>query len=136
MTKSEPFDNPASDEILKFLSDFESPAFQFGCWHNDGEGLPEYELRQVARSFVKTLYKTGWVVSFDWSEWQDAAARYVDSKEAVRTADVATLQKLLTTHVRKDRFCEGHLAAMFESGHLTAILRRIHTFREGSTRRS
>jgi len=34
-------------------------------------------------------------------------------------ADLETIRKLLTLHVRKERFCEGHLLGMFESGHLT-----------------
>ena len=40
-------------------------------------------------------------------------------------ANLQTLRKLLTAHVRADRFTEGHLAAMFESGHMTMILKRI-----------
>ena len=36
---------------------------------------------------------------------------------------------LLTTHVRCDHFVEGHFAGMLESGHITAILRRLQAIR-------
>jgi hypothetical protein len=43
-----------------------------------------------------------------------------------------TLRKLLTTHVRADRFVEGHLAGVLESGHMLAILRRLKDIRQQS----
>ena len=33
--------------------------------------------------------------------------------------------KLLTTHVRNDRFCDNHLSAMIRNGHIAAILLRL-----------
>ncbi|WP_390621590.1 DUF6508 domain-containing protein [Roseimaritima sediminicola] len=45
-----------------------------------------------------------------------------------------TIQKLFTTHARKDRFCEGHLASMFENDHIPALLRRLRTLRHGMDR--
>lgn len=37
--------------------------------------------------------------------------------------------KLFTTHIRADRFCEGHLAAMFENGHIVTLLRWLKQLR-------
>ena len=45
---------------------------------------------------------------------------------ALASADLLTLRKLLTTHIRADRFTEGHL----ESGHITAILRQLKQIRD------
>jgi hypothetical protein len=42
---------------------------------------------------------------------------------------------LLTTHSRKDRFCEGHLAAMFENGHIVALLRRLRELKNGKVQK-
>lgn len=39
------------------------------------------------------------------------------------------MQKLLTTHVRKERFCSGHLAGMIENGHILALLKRLAAIR-------
>jgi hypothetical protein len=37
---------------------------------------------------------------------------------------------LLTLHVRKERFCEGHIAAMVEAGYIQGILERLKEMRE------
>ena len=47
--------------------------------------------------------------------------KFVDSPKKIEKTDATTIQKLLTTHSRKNRFCEGHLAAMFEKGHIVAL---------------
>ena len=54
--------------------------------------------------------------------------------ETIRTSDddgwVRTLGQLLPLHVRKDRFVEGHVAGIFECGHIAAILLRLAVIRE------
>ena len=62
---------------------------------------------------------------FAWPDWQEKAERYVVEPERLRTASMDDLQRLLTTHVRKERFCEGHFAAMLECGHIAAIVERV-----------
>ena len=80
---------------------------------------------------MQILYANDWVTpEVDWVQWQDVAVEYVGLQEKIDSADVLTLKKLFTTHVRKDRFCEGHLAAMFENGHIVALLRRLKEIRE------
>ena len=46
-----------------------------------------------------------------------------DSKK-IDTASLEVIRKLLTTNARKERYCDGHLAAMFKNGHIVALLRR------------
>ena len=43
------------------------------------------------------------------------------------------LQKLLTALIRQDRFVTGALAGAFESGLLTAIVRRVEQLRLAAT---
>lgn len=72
-------------------------------------------------------YRLGWVLTdFDWSEWAHGpeCQMLVKDPANVASADPLTLARLLTAHIRQDRFCEGHLLAAFEGGHLTAIVRR------------
>jgi hypothetical protein len=103
------------DAILPFLERFEAAGIDFDA---------------VVPEFVQALYEHGWVSpAFDWTEWQQSAQEFVDSPRKVEKADAAVIQKLLTTHVRTDRFCEGHLASMFENGHIGALLRRLQTIR-------
>ena len=49
---------------------------------------------------------------------------YLDP-EKVATASLEDVRRLLTLHMRKERFCEGHMAEMIRSGHIVALLRRL-----------
>ena len=102
------------DAILPFLEQFEETGFS----------VDPYD--EAVVEFVQILYANDWVTPrVKWVEWQDVAEEYVDSPEKIKSADVVTVQRLFTTHVRKDRFCEGHLSSMVENGHIVALLRRL-----------
>jgi hypothetical protein len=118
------------EAILRFLPVFEQPGYGFGEWESPKGQLPFYSMSHEARDFVQALYEEKIVTSFDWPSWQEEARRYIADPKALETADLLTLRKLLTMHLRKERFAEGHLADMLESGHITAILRRLRTIRE------
>lgn len=47
----------------------------------------------------------------------------------IEQADLLPLRKLLTLHVHKDDFVEGHSAYMLEDGHVTVLLRRLNKIR-------
>jgi len=49
---------------------------------------------------------------------------FFDDSEAVAGADEATLRRLLTLHVRRERSEEDHLLEVLRSGHVAAVLRR------------
>ena len=66
---------------------------------------------------------------FDWGAWQDEAIKYVQDPDLLSQADLDTLERLLTLHIRRDRFYDGHLAWAVESGHFTAILRQLQDIR-------
>jgi hypothetical protein len=118
------------DALLRFLPIFEQPGYVFGEWHSSEGQFPYYSMHREATEFIHALYDQQVVFSFDWSSWQREAERFVSDPEALETADLLTLRKLLTTHVRRDRFVEGHLAGMMECGHVAAILRRLGKIRE------
>ena len=127
----------AMDALLEFLPIFEKKGFAFGNWSGgecDEDGcmtMPMFEPSADVRRFLKAVEKHGWIVPFDWAKWQGQAARYFKSPDRLKKASIETLRKLLTLHVRKERFCEGHLAAIYESGHLVAILRRLRAIHAG-----
>ncbi|MEQ9453180.1 MAG: DUF6508 domain-containing protein [Phycisphaeraceae bacterium] len=81
--------------------------------------------------FERLAYDAGLVVPFDWGSWQDEAARLTNDPQALSRAALPTLQKLITTHIRKERFCEGHLNAILASGHLLALLKRLQQLHKG-----
>ena len=111
------------------LSILEAPDFRAGSWCSKPSIVPFYDFAPGAMRVLEILHKSGVIHPFDWGAWQSTAERlYRDPKE-LGCAQLPTLGKLLTLHVRKDRFCEGHLASMFKSGHITAILRRAAELR-------
>jgi protein-tyrosine phosphatase len=115
------------DAILQYLPIFEKPGYKFGEWHDSGY----FSYSPEVDDFIQTLYRQEVVVPFDWTSWQEEARRYQSDPDALEAADLLTLRKLLTTHLRADRFVEGHLASALESGHITAILRRFREIRDG-----
>ena len=125
---------PQLDAVLKFLPIFERPGYVFGEWHSPAGQFPYYSMSREVLDFIQALSAQEIIFSFDWPSWQEEAVQYVSDPGAVERADLLTLRKLLTLHVRKDRFVEGHLAHMLEDGHITAVLRRLNKIREQMAR--
>lgn len=118
------------DALLPFLERFTADGFSVGTWHTNPGYLSSFEISESVTEFQQSLYEHGWIKSnFDWPKWQETAQEYVQHPEKVLSADVVTIQRLFTTHVRKERFCEGHLAEMFENGHIVALLQRLSKIR-------
>jgi len=117
--------------ILSFLDEFSRPEFEPGTWSQAADGfMPFYTPSESVEEFISSLYDHGWVRGdFNWTEWRGEASRYLNEPELLASADVATIQKLFTTHVRQDRFCEGYIASMFKNGHIKAIIERLEAIR-------
>ena len=96
-----------------------------------GSNAPVFAQAEDLTELVQVLYDHGWVSDFDWSEWQPVADRYARNPALLKDAGLGTLRKLFTTHVRRDQFCDGHLAEITRSGHLLALLRRLREIRGG-----
>jgi len=118
------------EALAAFLPHFESPDFSYGTWDTSEGHLPYFFQSEDAGSFVRTAYEHGWCNSnINWVEWiaTDDAQRFKDGPEPIAEATVSDLEHLLTTFIRQDRFVEGNLDTLYESGHLTAITRRAAT---------
>ncbi len=76
-------------------------------------------------TFFRSFDDSGLFIPFDWGNWQNEAARLCADPSLIQNADLLTIRQLLTTHVRKERFCEGHLAALCASGHIVSVLKRL-----------
>ncbi|MFH1071148.1 MAG: DUF6508 domain-containing protein [Candidatus Glassbacteria bacterium] len=115
--------------ILSFLPAFEGRDFEAGKVVVKPGAMPYWNYNDKLMAFVKALYDNHWIIDFDWTPWQPEARKYWSDPELIREADVSTLRKLLTIHVRKDRFCDGHLAQAIKCGQITAILKRIEALK-------
>jgi hypothetical protein len=118
------------DTVLRYLPLFEAEDFAPGEWQTQEGHLPYFLFSPAVSAFVKTLYEQAILLEFDWTSWREEAQRYRSDPSSLEQADLLTLRKLLTVHVRADRFVEGHLASMFEAGHMLAILRRLKQIRQ------
>ena len=123
---------PDWDSVLRYLPMLESADFRVGQWCSRTGTLPFFELSADAALLLEALDSSGVIYDFDWPSWQSEAERLTSERGAIAHADLATSRKLLVTHVRKDRFCEGHFAGMLRSGHIAAILRRVAQLRSKS----
>jgi hypothetical protein len=122
------------DERLRrlagWLGRLESPDFVLGRWAGgerrpDGViTMPYYELSPEGREFVAALP----VEPFAWTEWleTDEGRRLRQDRAAVAGASAAQLVKLTTAIVRSERFADGSIESAFNSGLLTAIVRRAN----------
>lgn len=121
------------DALLPFLPLLESR--QAGEWRGgekrpDGViTMPYFEYSDGMLAFMRACGGNGWIEVFEWPAWVEEARRFHDDPATLAAADVPTIRKLLTLHIRNDRFSEGHLAAMVEDGHLAAVLRRLEQIR-------
>lgn len=119
--------------LAAFVPVFEAAEFSFGEWLGGNGQLPWFAFSADAQRFVETAYRLKWVVpEFDWVAWTqtEEARRLVEDPQAVAGATVEDLERLLTAHIRQDRFIEGHLAGAFEEGRLTAIVRRAEALQQ------
>ena len=92
--------------------------------------VPYLAESQEVLAFHKALYREKMIVVFDWNSWGEETKRYQSDLDALAKADLLTVRKLLTAHTRADRFVEGHLVSLFESGHIIAVLRRLEAIRD------
>jgi len=118
------------DAILEYLPLFDREDFQPGQWVEREGQLPCFAFSTEVERFMHALYQQNFIFPFDWKSRSEEAKRYQSDPEALGASDLLTLRKLLTAHVRADRFVEGHLAGLFQNGHVTAILRRLKHVRD------
>ncbi len=121
---------PRLDNLAAFLPEFEANDFSVGKIANP----VHFDYSEAMSRFVQTAYEDGWVSpEVDWPSWIETgeSRRLRDDPTAIPDATVEQLQKLLTTVIRQDRFVTGALAGAFESGMLTAVVRRAEQLRLG-----
>lgn len=135
--KKSPTVPPGIQAVVIFLPIFESISpdnfAQLIGSSDGGEKVPvmgHLEYHPAVYKFIDACYENGMVLSFDWGAWSDEARRYMKDPQLVMSANLSTCKKLLTTHLRAERFCDGHLEGVLRSGHITAILRRLRQFAE------
>jgi hypothetical protein len=119
-------------ELAALVPILEAPGVAFGHWEmppaRDGvSSLGYFTFGPAGEAFLAAVRGGGWVIpGFDWRAWLegDEGQALRDRADALDSAGVEQLARLLTAIVRSDRFVEGSIAGAFESGLLTRIARR------------
>ena len=121
----------AIDNLLKFLPVFKKESFASLKQEELQKNTPYmFCYSKDVESFIKACYENDFLLKFDWVKWQDQAVKYLDDPTFSKSADLETIRKLITLHLRKERFCEGHLIDMIDRGHITILLERLSELRK------
>jgi hypothetical protein len=121
-------------DLRGLLARFESPDFVFGRWEGGERGadgsitMPYFSMSKEAFELFGVVGKYAPLdATFNWGAWGQTAEgqALIHDREALSRATREELRRLLTLCIRSDRFVEGQLEAHFQSGLLTAILRRL-----------
>jgi hypothetical protein len=78
----------------------------------------------------QALAHHGFQIGFDHGAFQAQAEAYHRDHAALAGASLLDLCKLLTLHLRADRFNGGHFVAVVESGLIAAALGRLQALRD------
>lgn len=90
--------------------------------------------RLAVVQLLDALRQNNMVQPYDWGRWQPEAVKYYEGRKSLENASLETCIRLLTLHVRKERFCTGHFGAMIEAGHIQRILKRLTALRKSPKR--
>jgi O-acetyl-ADP-ribose deacetylase len=123
------------DAVLQYLPYFADPTNKFyeidkGSFSEPSViNIEPFIYSQKVSEFITTLYHCNFIQEFDWTSY-DETEKYKKHPILIGDADLEIIIKLLTTHVRADRFCSGHLASVLDNGYLLKILQRLAEIRK------
>lgn len=87
-------------------------------------------------AFLDALNYTGFVETFDYTAWAGQRSQKKDmlenSAEELKNMDLEELRKLITIHLRIERFVEGHMQKLFKEGFFHAFFSRLEMLNDGS----
>lgn len=116
------------DSVTRFLSSFERQGFWFERVIEEDGRSAAVEKSPEAKMFVRVLADNGWLTAGK-GDWRRQPEKYYESAARIATADFATLQRLFTSWVERDKLLPGHLGALWKRGDLSAALRRLQKLR-------
>lgn len=119
---------PSADDLralLDFLPRFEAPGFRAGEMKSEPGTLPFSVLNPQIERFIDELHARGFVYAFDWTDWAPSAREYFERPALLEDATLDTIRRLFFVIVRQERYCEGTILDVFETGFVLAALRRM-----------
>lgn len=90
--------------------------------------FPWVEQYPLIQDFVAFMYENNLMVKFSWTEWQEGRDWYaLDDVSKYEKLDIQTALMLLTAVIRNDRFSDGALVNVFETGVFPKIIQKLIT---------
>jgi hypothetical protein len=121
------------DALLGYLPRLASaPGSSYFGWAEtatDGEGCSQMPYVRYAQWVSQFFQLAGQPCWSDSAYDPKAAERMINDDALVGAACLEQLKSMLTYCVRGERFCDGHWAALIESGRIVELLRRLRQFR-------
>ena len=121
------------DELLRFLPRFEQPGRTFverwagGEPTGDGATTTHYPIYpEDVEAFFLLAGQPVWC---DTGYKPAEAREMLEDDACVAAAGLDEIKTMLTYCARGERFCDGHWAAVLESGRVQALLRRLAALR-------
>jgi len=114
--------------ILRFLPAFGHPTEPPSDWEQTAPEKFTYRgTTGEAAALQSALHKEGFNhVGFPYMQWLDAGGRrYMKTPKLIATADLLTLCRIITVHLRGERFCWGYFSSLLSNGQMAAILQRL-----------
>lgn len=72
-----------------------------------------------------TMQSTEFTSPFDWQAEFEKNPETLEDVELIKSADLETLRKIMTAHIRIDRMSDGHLESLIDSGYWNECLTRL-----------
>lgn len=76
--------------------------------------------------FLDDVYASGFMVPYDWPAHAAVRGQELKEPNVILTMDMDTFRRTVISHIRADRFVEGHLRELARNGCLTAVVQRAH----------
>jgi hypothetical protein len=124
---SPPLPSGAIDRLLSFRPLFSTSEPLYSV--SDEFSFDPFTYDPEVHRFIKTVYETGFLFSFEWVAWKDEAARLVHTDGAISVCTLDDLRRLITIIIRQDRFVSGMVAQAIDEGWFRMILDRLATLR-------
>ena len=118
------------EPLLALIPEIENTS-KFGEWKggekspNGSIAMPWCMFAPIVQKFLDAVYAIPIIIRFDWVEWDEGQKIASDVDFEFDTLDIVKKCKLITAIVRGNRFCEGVLVSVFESGLIVKILKSI-----------
>lgn len=127
------FIEPSADDVaalLVFIPWFADLTNEFSKYDTTSIE-PWYEGQ--SEEFITAAYEHHFVQAFNWPDWVPTIEETYLTPDFVNAADMETVVRLITAHIRADRFNSGHLDFVMSNGHIHAILIRLQTLAANQT---